>query len=300
MQLLFSMIFLIVTTGLILWWSLFDVPLALSPEETEKQIENSTPNNSITDPLDKARDAKQSIESNNPFALDLSGQNLTSVPKSVFEKVNLENLNLSHNALSGALQAEVRNLQNLKDLDLSSNNFTGVPAEIGQLKNLEVLNLSNNKLTGLPYELGNLSHLRILISRETITLKQILQRLKKVSPKLPQSSLTNFMTSQIDVATFKKILEASAHNPSFDFINVCTTDEYNEMHIQGVRSVPLDTLAEHLNEFSTKERIYIHCKSGRRGMFAVETLTQLGVRAELINVEGGILAWIDAGFKTNQ
>lgn len=162
MQLLFSTIFLIVTIGLILWWSLFDVPLALSPEETEKQIENNTPNNSITDPLERARDAKQNIESGNPFALDLSGQGLTSVPKSVFEKVDLESLDLSHNVLSGALQAEVRNLQNLKDLDLSSNNFTGVPAEIGQLKNLEILNLSNNKLTGLPYELGNLSRLRIL------------------------------------------------------------------------------------------------------------------------------------------
>lgn len=100
--------------------------------------------------------------------------------------------------------------------------------------------------------------------------------------------------------TFKKILETSANDTSVDFINVCTTPEYNEMHIEGVRSVPLDTLAEHLNEFTSKKKIYIHCKSGRRGMSAIETLTQLGVRAELINVEGGILAWIDTGFKVVQ
>jgi len=107
------------------------------------------------------------------------------------------------------------------------------------------------------------------------------------------------MQRQIDVATFKKIIDEGTNDASIDFINVCTTPEYDEMHIEGVRSVPLDTLAEHLTEFADKKKIYIHCKSGRRSALAVETLEKLGVGAELINVEGGIHAWIDAGFKTN-
>src|SRR3989344_3454639 len=94
--------------------------------------------------------------------LNLSGQGLTQAPSYIFTRTDIEELNLSSNALSGSLQAEVRHLQNLKVLNLSNNTFTGVPAEIGQLKNLEVLNLSNNQLTGLPYELGNLSKLRLL------------------------------------------------------------------------------------------------------------------------------------------
>lgn len=94
--------------------------------------------------------------------LDLSSKGLTSVPKSVFEKTSLTKLDLSNNNLDGSLQAEVRHLKNLRILDLSDNNFTGVPAEIGQLSNLEELDLSNNKITGLPYELGNLSKLRFL------------------------------------------------------------------------------------------------------------------------------------------
>lgn len=94
--------------------------------------------------------------------LDLSGQGLTKAPAYVFGRTDIQKLDLSNNALDGALQAEVRHLQNLKVLDLSNNKFTGVPAEIGQLKNLEVLNLSNNQLTGLPYELGNLSKLKLL------------------------------------------------------------------------------------------------------------------------------------------
>lgn len=69
---------------------------------------------------------------------------------------------LANRALGGSLKAEVRFLTNLKELDLSGNTFTDVPAEIGQLSQLEVLNLANNKLTGLPHELGNLHNLRVL------------------------------------------------------------------------------------------------------------------------------------------
>ena len=94
--------------------------------------------------------------------LNLSGQGLTKAPSYIFARTDIEELNLSHNALDGSLQAEVRHLQNLKVLNLSNNKFTGVPAEVGQLKNLEILDLSNNQLTGLPYELGNLSKLKLL------------------------------------------------------------------------------------------------------------------------------------------
>ncbi len=94
--------------------------------------------------------------------LNLSNQNLQKVPDSVFGKTNLEELNVSNNKLTGALQGEIRKLQNLRVLNASNNQMTGVPAEIGQLENLEVLDLSNNNLTGLPNELGNLKNLKVL------------------------------------------------------------------------------------------------------------------------------------------
>lgn len=99
--------------------------------------------------------------------LDLSGEGLTKVPDNVFTKTALVELDLSKNNLSGSLQAEVRHLSNLRVLDLSDNNFTGVPAEIGQLSKLEVLDLSNNPLTGLPHEIGNLKNLKTLDLRGT-------------------------------------------------------------------------------------------------------------------------------------
>ncbi len=101
-------------------------------------------------------------EPNPEYTLDLSNQNLTKVPDNVFNNTNLEALNISNNKITGALQGEIRKLQNLRVLDASNNLMTGVPAEIGQLQNLEVLDLSYNKLTGLPNELGNLKNLKTL------------------------------------------------------------------------------------------------------------------------------------------
>ena len=98
-------------------------------------------------------------------------------------------LNLSGRGLSGSLKGEIRFLSNLKQLNLSNNNFTGLPAEVGQLSKLEVLNLSNNPLTGLPYELGNLKNLKTLDLRGTNYAKQDLDVIKKSLPVSTQISV---------------------------------------------------------------------------------------------------------------
>ncbi len=102
----------------------------------------------------------------------------------------------------------------------------------------------------------------------------------------------------ISVAAFKEVVDTETKNPSVDFINVCTPAEYKEKHIPGVRNVPLDVLANYVEELKNKETIYVHCRSGNRGKKAIEQLQQLGVTAELVNVEGGLMAWSEAGYAT--
>lgn len=92
--------------------------------------------------------------------LDLSNQGLSNIPMDVFSQTSLEELNVSGNSLTGAIQSQIGQLKNLKVLNTSNNQMTGVPAEVGQLTKLEVLDLSNNQLTGLPNELGNLINLK--------------------------------------------------------------------------------------------------------------------------------------------
>lgn len=98
----------------------------------------------------------------NSRVLDLSGQGLSQIPEYVFNQTNLEELNVSNNNLTGAIQSQIGQLKNLKILNASNNKMTGVPAEVGQLSKLEVLDLSSNQLTGLPNELGNLQNLKTL------------------------------------------------------------------------------------------------------------------------------------------
>jgi rhodanese-related sulfurtransferase len=80
---------------------------------------------------------------------------------------------------------------------------------------------------------------------------------------------------------------------------VCTPAEYKEKHIDGARNMPLDTLStEQANELNNKKTVYIHCNSGSRACQAIEKLQSLGVNADLINVQGGLMAWEEAGHET--
>jgi len=97
---------------------------------------------------------------------------------------------------------------------------------------------------------------------------------------------------------FHSAISNQCDNPTVDFINVCTPAEYKEKCIAGVRNVPLDALEAHLDEFMDKQRIYVHCQSGRRAAQAIEKLRALGVHADLVNVEGGLSAWDAAGLPT--
>jgi Leucine-rich repeat (LRR) protein len=93
--------------------------------------------------------------------LDLSYNNLTSLPSQMGAMQKLTVLKLDHNKLRGSLIAEIRKMP-LQTLDVSYNDMTGVPAEIGQLKDLKSLNYSYNKITALPNEITKLTQLKSL------------------------------------------------------------------------------------------------------------------------------------------
>ena len=90
--------------------------------------------------------------------LILSNNSLSTLPSEMGKMTNLTILKLDHNLLEGSLIGEIRQVTQLRVLDASYNNMTGVPAEIGQLSKLESLNLSNNKITALPNEIKNLQN----------------------------------------------------------------------------------------------------------------------------------------------
>ena len=104
---------------------------------------------------------------------------------------------------------------------------------------------------------------------------------------------------QISVDEFQNELKAHGGDAKYDFINVCTPDEYNTCHIGGTRNVPLDELESHVDELQEKSHIYVQCRSGNRSRMAIEKLQSLGITAELFNIGGGLMAWQEAGKETN-
>ena len=119
--------------------------------------------------------------SSDNVVLDLRGKNLMEVSSAIYTKTDTTTLLLSnnsiqmlpsqmgrmtkvtvfkidHNQLKGNLIGEIRQMTQLKNLDVSYNDMTGMPAELGQLNSLESLNYSHNHITGLPNELVQLKN----------------------------------------------------------------------------------------------------------------------------------------------
>ncbi len=87
-----------------------------------------------------------------------------------------------------------------------------------------------------------------------------------------------------------QLLSTSA---DFELIDVRTPLEFDEVHVAAARSVPLDTLeASHFPNH--QQPLYILCRSGQRASKAAAKLAESG-HSNAIVVEGGTLAWIEAG-----
>jgi adenylyltransferase/sulfurtransferase len=75
-------------------------------------------------------------------------------------------------------------------------------------------------------------------------------------------------------------------------VDVRDPDEYEIAHVEGVPQIPLGSLPQRFVELDPNTQIYLHCKSGKRSMKALEFLRQQGFKY-VKSVKGGISAWSD-------
>jgi hypothetical protein len=90
--------------------------------------------------------------------LDLSMQNLKSIPPELCLMTNLKELMLRDNELV-SLPVELSRLTKLTSLRMSCNKLESIPSELCSLPNLRELYLHKNKLRSLPVEMGQLTTL---------------------------------------------------------------------------------------------------------------------------------------------
>lgn len=86
--------------------------------------------------------------------------------------------------------------------------------------------------------------------------------------------------------------------PGQNVIDVRTPVEFAEVHVSAAKNVPLNELnPSEIHEsygLSLEKPIYILCRSGQRAARAAEQLSK-NSPGDAIVVEGGTMAWIDAG-----
>jgi rhodanese-related sulfurtransferase len=97
----------------------------------------------------------------------------------------------------------------------------------------------------------------------------------------------------------REVLQRRQEGKSVEIIDVRTPAEYAQVHVEGARSEPLDTLdpkalMSQRNGVAASEPLYVICQSGGRAARACEILDSAG-GANVISIEGGTSAWERAG-----
>lgn len=101
----------------------------------------------------------------------------------------------------------------------------------------------------------------------------------------------------------RQLFELQKKDANLPLIDVRTPAEHAELHVPGVHLMPLDRLdATRLagtNGFKKDAPVYVLCRSGSRATQAAEKLEKEGFAQPCV-VEGGTLAWAEAGLPVNR
>lgn len=100
----------------------------------------------------------------------------------------------------------------------------------------------------------------------------------------------------ISVRDLKAKLDA---RESIVLIDVRQPEEFKSGHVAGARSLPLPTLASHLDDLTKDAAIYCICLSGGRSSSACDLLQRQGF-TNVTNVVGGMGAWQQAGLPSKR
>ncbi len=103
------------------------------------------------------------------------------------------------------------------------------------------------------------------------------------------------LAPSVDVATVAAIKDRE----DVFLIDVREQWEYDEGHIPNITLIPMNEIPARLDEIPTDKEVIVTCRSGNRSGQVTEFLRQQGF-TNVHNMEGGILAWQQAGLPVEQ
>jgi rhodanese-related sulfurtransferase len=99
------------------------------------------------------------------------------------------------------------------------------------------------------------------------------------------------LPTSVDVDTVRTLQD----NPDVFMLDVREPDEYAAGHIPGIVLIPMGEVAERLSEIPEDKTVIVTCRSGNRSGQIADLLREMGY-ADVHNMEGGIVAWEEAGY----
>lgn len=84
--------------------------------------------------------------------------------------------------------------------------------------------------------------------------------------------------------------------PQTPVFDVRKFSEYEAEHLENADNTPLDFLNDHLAEFPSDDKFYLHCESGYRSVIAASILKSRGIH-NLANIIGGYVALKESGLE---
>ncbi|MDQ6982227.1 MAG: rhodanese-like domain-containing protein [Mariprofundus sp.] len=95
---------------------------------------------------------------------------------------------------------------------------------------------------------------------------------------------------------YPRWLVAHENGEPFALIDVRTPEEYQAGHVPGAKLIALNTLMAQVNAFPKQGDVFLICRSGARSAQAADYLARQCGHTNLINIEGGTMAWMQAGY----
>jgi glyoxylase-like metal-dependent hydrolase (beta-lactamase superfamily II)/rhodanese-related sulfurtransferase len=95
-----------------------------------------------------------------------------------------------------------------------------------------------------------------------------------------------------EVATIESVLATEIENEyssDIRIFDVRKPGEFSSEHLENAKSTPLDFLNNHITEFPSDEKFYLHCAGGYRSVIAASILKSRGIH-NLIDIKGGYAA----------
>lgn len=166
-----------------------------------------------------------------------------------------------------------------------------LPGVIGSMQAAEVAKLIT--MVGRPL-IGQMLNINLKTNEYfTLRLKKVFDNSKIDIQNTNYDYFCENLNDKMKTINVQELKQLLAEKKDIQIIDVREAHEYAEVNM-GAQLMPLSELHKHVNDIEDNKMVIVHCRSGARSASAIDHLTKEHGFDNLYNLEGGILAWVDA------